>query len=700
MTAQGGATERLIRALLLGIDDRSSTDKALRELWVENATKLEGCDPAAWRRVQTIIKRHANSEAIAEDLEDLVSYAQQRSYGPAEAYFEVSKEGETGRFLAGEFAKDLLENERFLMIGDEGERGALWYAEDGYYHPHGEMYVRQEIEQVLGQQARQVNRTQRIEVVDQVRNACIRWQRDIPDDPDLIPLKNGVLNWRTRTLRPYDLTRDVFFFQIPVTYDPEARCPQIIDFMDSITTPDVREAVLDMAALTLFRRPMKDCLAAIGPPDSAKTTFAVLLTDFLGARNVSSIPLQSLVRDRFAPSGLKNKLLNVYDDLGTKKLSDVATFNAQTGGGSIRYERKHCDATEFVPHAKHIFLANKMPQIDAALGTLGDDVKAFFRRLHAERFPYVFKDDPEPGTNQRKKEDKDLLRRCLTEDSEMSGFLNILVERLPHVVRYGPRWSKSSQDSMVAYFRSSNSFQAFFSEYCALPSTFEVSKDVTREAYVWYCDTNDLEPVAPRIVHECLTNSGVGERQDPVNIKPRQRWWTGMEILIDKIAAEGSPEVAEKVRCGTREKGSSITASASKITGSTQAYLSSITGITRQRNIRKKETEDVDVVPAVKEMPVTPVIGCDLRQSFDDRIRSLQERACPGGEPHKVEVLRESIAFLSTLEQPSAHPLRQHLARAFPDLRDDDIALVDGFFNDLKELGGILRQIKQSEGGP
>ena len=715
------ATE-LVRQLLLDSDDRTSSDKDLKTTWIEHARNLERADPIAWARVQRIAKDY-KGEHIANRIEILCAYALRKGYRPPEAYFEISKRGTIDKFVPGELVRDLLENERFIVIGDEGERSPLWYAQNGYYHAKGEMYVRQKIEEALGPLARLVNRNQRLEVVDQVRNASILWQRDIIDNTDEIPVRNGVLDWKTRTLRPYDLTKDRFFMQLPVMFDPKADCPRVKEFLDEIVPSDTKQALLDVTAQALLRVPMKDHLAAVGPPDSGKTTFAALVGVFLGEENVSAIPLQSLVHDRFAPSGLKNKLLNIYDDLGTRRLADVAAFNAQTGGGKIRHERKHCDATEFTPFAKHIFLANKMPPLDSSLSELGDDVAAFFRRLHVEHFPFIFRDDPEPGTNHRRKEDRERLLREITSADEMNGFLNMLLDALPHVVNHGPRWSKSSRDSMIAYFRSSNSFQAFLSELCSPSPKKMISRDALRECYQWYSDERGLELVKDRAIHDRLINYGATAYQDPPNAQPRRRWWRGVEIDLQKVDEAGNGDVSAKVRAGMKDvPRDEITASVPQITSDFQARLnlpaSSITTITASSDIRVLEKEDsTRTIAAVKENAVIPVIACDSKkaagpdhldllqkQMFNEKVHSLQECACPGKEKHLVDMLEESVRFLAKTKKEGdrAGPwqLREHLSSEFPVHFNDAVALVDQHFSEIDDLAVILRQIKDPGGWP
>lgn len=721
-TPQAGDATKLVRYLLQSSVDRSSNDKELKAIWVEHARNLEKTDSIAWARVQRIVKSYEGDD-IVDRVEFFSVYALRKGYRPPEAYFEISKRGTAKTFLPGELVRDLLENEHFLVIGDEGERSPLWYAENGYYHSKGEMFVRQKIEGALGPLARLVNRNQRLEIVDQVRNASILWQRDIIDNPEEIPVRNGVIDWRTRTIRAYDLTKDHFFMQLPVAFDPKAECPRVKEFLDAIVPGDTKQALVDVTAQALLRIPMKDHLAAVGPTDSGKTTFAALVRVLLGEENVSAIPLQALVHDRFAPSGLKHKLLNIYDDLGTRRLADVAAFNAQTGGGKIRHERKHCDATEFAPFAKHMFLANKMPPLDSSLSELGDDVAAFFRRLHVEHFPFVFEDDPEPGTNHRRKEDRERLLREITSAGEMSGFLNMLLDALPHVVDHGPRWSKSSRDSMIAYFRSSNSFQAFLSELCSPSPKKMISRDALRECYQSYCDERVLDLVKDRAVHDRLVNYGATAYQDPPSAQPRRRWWRGIEIDLQKLDEIGNGEMSAKVRAGMKDvPRDEITASTPQITSGFQASLNlpvpPITTITASSDIRVLEKEDsTHISAAVKENPVIPVIACDSKemaasghldilqkQMFDEKVRALQERACPGNLKHLVDMLEESVRFLAKTkhegDRTGPWQLRQHLSSEFPAQFNEAVALVDQHFSEIDELAAILRQIKDPGGRP
>jgi len=476
-------------------------------------------------------------------------------YRAPDAYFEKIEHPKTGapptfKFLPGELATDLIKNEHFIAIGDEGEKGSIYCAVDGIYRPKGEVYIRLKIEQVLGTWARTISKNQRGEVVDSVRNASFKWQKEFVDNVDLLPLRNGVLNWGTKKLRPYDMKCDYFFHQTPILYNPVATCPSITQWLNEVPDDDrTKQALIDIPAQGLYRRPRKDHFGIIGPPDSVKTFYANFVTVVHGEDNISTIPIHALVTNPFASAGLEHKAMNIYDELGKGKITDVSTWNAQTGGGRIRKEKKGIDGTFQRPYAKHLYLANKLPSLDVALGEAGDDVAAFFRRLNVIKLTKVFKMHPTPGTDELQAKDPDKLLASLTTDDELSGFLNLMIEALPRIVKDGPCVPASAHESMLAYMRNANSFQAFVIEHCTRNRRVRTAKKTLKAVYLWYCDTNELTPVSDPAIKKCfVTNSIDGDYQD--HDGERERWWTGIKIITDPKLL-GKP-LNEMIAAGTR----------------------------------------------------------------------------------------------------------------------------------------------------
>jgi P4 family phage/plasmid primase-like protien len=617
----------LIERQLRYSEDRSASEKELKDLWWNNYQTLKSQSSQAAKRLMTVLDEFSSNQ-VADRLLELVDRVAAVGYRQPDDYFQKIEHPKSGmpdefRFLPNELAKDLLENEHFITVGNEGERATLWYAEDGYYHEKGEVHIRMKIEEVLGPLARNLTRNQRIEVIENVRNATFRWLKDIKDDTDLIPLKNGVFNWKTREFRRYDLSKDIFFLQVPVDYDLNAKCPAIDKFLLEIVPEDAAHALIDFIAECLVRENIKDALGAIGETDSAKTAFGNLAIKILGDENVCAIPIQAILYDRFAKSRLRNKLLNLYDDLPEKHLSNLGEFNAVTGGGKVSHEKKHMDGYDFRPYAKHAYFSNKMPKLD--VDSTGADVKAFFRRLHTVKFPYVFNENPAPNSNEKLKIEPKTLEMKLYPPTELSGLLNLCLQAIPHVMAHGPRWPASSTENVLQYFQNADPAYAFYMEFCKSNRRKGVVKEVYREVCLRYTDEYDLTSPTVKDIKKVMDNKGIGFYQDPMGVKPRNRYWKGIEIDVEKMATAGWGDLVPKVNAGTKEfKEPEITGAGDGITGSSkgnqnqsqesqgfQSKLGAIGGVGPQ------------IEYAVKE---NAVIGCDSRDSQPKRTKNDVDR--------------------------------------------------------------------------
>jgi len=73
---------------------------------------------------------------------------------------------------------------------------------------------------------------------------------------------------------------------------------------------------------------------------------------FLGEKNVTSISLQYLESNPFAPARLFGKSANIFADLPKKALSQTSVFKMAVAGDALSGEKKGKDSFEFIPTLK------------------------------------------------------------------------------------------------------------------------------------------------------------------------------------------------------------------------------------------------------------------------------------------------------------------------------------------------------------
>ena len=102
----------------------------------------------------------------------------------------------------------------------------MYYYEDGVYHPKAEILIKELSEEEFhGSCTNQLVN----EIIGMIKRRSYNDSGLLIDNPELINVKNGILNIKTGELS--DHTSELFFtVQLPVKYDPNASCPKIEKF--------------------------------------------------------------------------------------------------------------------------------------------------------------------------------------------------------------------------------------------------------------------------------------------------------------------------------------------------------------------------------------------------------------------------------------------------------------------------------------
>ena len=672
-----------------------------------------------------------------DDLHPFQESARVSGYGPPESYFDVikhpkSKEPPTWRFIPGAFVRDVLRNERFIIRSAEGKKGRLWRYSVGYYHCDGETYLLTLFKNVMGSMYPQTGRLIRLEILDAVRSGSFKDKEQLVDDVGLIPLKNGVLDWQTKRLRPYDRDRDVFFFQLPVSHDPTAQSPEIDKFHADVLPKEGVDAAIDYLACCLYRRPMKNHFIAYGPPHSAKTTEALLFEEFLGPDSVSNVKLQRIARDRFASAGLEDKLANIFADIGRGALRELGQINATTGMDKINLERKGVDSREnFQPYAKHWFCTNDLPRLEVVVDKKREDITsmdaweimAFFERFSLVEYGQVFSDLPREGSAE-KKMDRHILERMTTPD-ELSGLLNKVLERMPEVVKKGPRTTRNAKETMMLYLRDSNPVQAFIVDGgIEFDHEYETTKEAVRGALQCYCAVHELQTkFSDNVIKNALMHHGVGEYRDEKGVERRRHWWTGIRLTSEWVLTDDDMDIGKKIN-EYLENEVRIIAGRSKSPGkpgekpqcdensptppqgnfdhasSSSPGFSHTPCTEEENNIRI--TKDISQNPGGSLLANPKHGGRSLGEQPTSPSKESAEKPPPKGEvgpdavtlyrrcalqePLKDWAIRRMVATKASGDKFGPFQVRQEASKAFPSMTNEIDALADYMFADVEKI--------------
>ena len=321
------------------------------------------------------------------------------------------------------------------------------------------------------------------EIIDKVKRRTYKDRCLFDHEINVINLKNGLLDIGTEIFRQHS-SRHLSLVQLPITYNPEAKCPNILKFLGQVFKPkDVFTALEFLGYCLLRRAKYEKALMCVGKGSNGKSTFLRLIECFLGKKNVSHVSLQDFSFDKFAASDLYGKMANIFADLKTQSILDSGIFKVLVSGDSLRAQEKHKKSFSFNNYAKIIFSANQIPE--------AQEDYAYFRRWTILVFDRIFE-----GVER----DSNLIAR-LTTDSELSGLLNLALVGLRQLKRDNGFKDEKNNIIQVAreYDANSTGLRSFIDAKCNVNLSnrdiFVVCRDLY-QSYTSFCRDNKIAPLA------------------------------------------------------------------------------------------------------------------------------------------------------------------------------------------------------------
>ena len=386
------------------------------------------------------------------------------------------------RFVAKRVADDIVSRHHFFTFADT-EEIYVYDASEGIYGPGGEQVIRDETQRLLGDRTTNhyVN-----EVEGYIRRSRYLKREELIESPDLIPVRNGVLDRRTRILTPYTPEKP-FIAKIAAEYDQDANCPAFKEYLCETFHADDIPLIEEIIGDLLYRSYWhKKSVMLLGVGDNGKSVLLFVEGSFLGADNISTRGLQDLDRDRFAKADLFGKFANIHADISSTALAKTGAFKMLTGGDRIAAEKKYQHPFSFVNYAKLHFSANELPATK-------DQTPAFFDRWLLIEPPYRFVDNPLADNEKRR---NPRLLEQLTTEKELSGILNMALDGLDRLLSHGTfTVSKASDAVRERWIARTDSLQAFVSKCVSVKKGCFVSKDAFYLAYQDFCEEHSLNAV-------------------------------------------------------------------------------------------------------------------------------------------------------------------------------------------------------------
>lgn len=389
----------------------------------------------------------------------------------------------------------------------------LYLYRNGWYQPFNERFFLMLIEHQIHAPFK-AHRSKVKEILEVVKDNLHNESLRVNTRPNLINLKNGLLNIDTFKLIPHTPT-EKFIYQINAHYDPQAKCERFEAFLQEILvtedklTPDkelIRLVQQFMGYILYLRIPYHKSLMLYGMGRNGKSVLTFVILELLKGL-CSHVHFESIGVDMFATSDLAGKLLNVSSELSTTAKLKDGDVKKIIGGDELRAQRKFQPAFDFRPVAKHIICTNNLPKSrDKSLGYFSKFLIVPFHKI------YMSKEDYEAI------EDKETKRMCAVEDAhledklkkEMNGIMLFSLFGLKDLlVNKGFCVPAQVQKLKKVFELRSTSVESFFEDRVDdSDSTKNTPSPTLYQAYIKYCKEYKIPPETNRGFFTSVKNLG------------------------------------------------------------------------------------------------------------------------------------------------------------------------------------------------
>ncbi len=329
---------------------------------------------------------------------------------------------------------------------------------------------------------------------------------DLDRDRMLLGLPNGTLDLREGSFRPS--RRDDLLTKLSTaTYDPGAKCPQWLRFLDEIFASDQEliAYVQKVVGYCLTGDTREQCLFVLyGRGANGKSVFIAAVHALLGDYATTTSPSTLLDAGRSSGGGATPELAHLKGArVVTSSESDEGMIFREgrakqlTGQDRISCRHLYKEPFEFEPQFKIFLATNHRPEIR------GDD-HGIWRRIRLIPFEITI-----PAERQ----DKQLARRLI--EQELPGILNWALEGLRAWQREGLEPPAKVQQATAEYQSDMDIVEQWIDECCDIGPEFgPTPNSVLFPSYNAFCKQAGMTPAGRRALGRRLTAKGFAQKRD------------------------------------------------------------------------------------------------------------------------------------------------------------------------------------------
>lgn len=229
--------------------------------------------------------------------------------------------------------------------------------------------------------------TKRNEVIEFIKLKTYTPVDEVNKDWRKITVRNGVLDLLTGTLSDFNPDY-VATRYVDVEFIPDAPVSNRVEnFINGLAgwningvgaqqqqAEEKKHKLYEFIGYCLVsRNKFQKVFFLLGPGATGKSTYCELIRKLFGGHNCSALSMQDL-ETTFMPAQLKDKMVNIGDDVSVNTLLDGYAIKILCGTLPIMVQQKYEKPYELINEAKFIFSCNKMP-------VFKDNTDGLYRRL-------------------------------------------------------------------------------------------------------------------------------------------------------------------------------------------------------------------------------------------------------------------------------------------------------------------------------
>ena len=448
-----------------------------------------------------IIREKTLTYALKKGLikkEDVPAYVPTEAYLSLEDVSIVQGEGDKAfhKYSPTKATTSILRVLKLAKANGGDSRDPIYYYNGQIFVPDGERIIKNILNKAGGDLASIKNKK---ETLDRLHDLLLSYAVTFDHDPFLLGVRNGIVDLRTGAFRAY-LPEDFMTDQIQVAYEKDATCPKFIQFLKEVAPNEIDQCTLvDWFAIHSIKLMFPYIMFLNGLGRNGKGIYERVMKRFYGEDAFCGMALEELTlkNNRFAGAELAGKRGQIVSEAGEeqhkgKRRIPTSFMKNSTGDGIIDSDRKNKSRIKFKPFHATTIDSNDMPLID-------DMSKGWIERFCKVDMPFHYVDNPDPANQMERQKDPHLFEKLTTEE-ELSGILNLLIERTTKLSKTMTITKRPGEEMFAEYRKQSNSISTFLDTFCDYDLIGGAGKDVfldtVYDAYKTWCEIVVCDKVA------------------------------------------------------------------------------------------------------------------------------------------------------------------------------------------------------------